>query len=66
MGDCKTYYALQVAACCIETRCAIPTSNDTVPFICNIFGFTFCFNCDFVSFCCKPISVMLGKERETD
>jgi len=40
-GDCKTCLALQLAVCCCECRCGIPTDSvKTVPWIVNVLGLT--------------------------
>jgi len=67
MGDCKTYYAMQANLCCCESRCAIPTDEDrTMPFLCNFLGWTFCYDCEFASACCKSISELKKKEAAGD
>lgn len=58
-GDFKsrgfTCTAMQVDACCLECRCAIPTNSEkSVPFIVNCFGFTLLYQwailpCSFLS-----------------
>jgi len=53
-GNINTCLALQLAVCCCECRCGLPTdSAKTVPWLVNIFGFTlwyqFSFPCSCVS-----------------
>jgi hypothetical protein len=64
MGDCKTYFAVQCEACCLDVRCAVPTDEElTMPFVCNMLGYTFCYDCEFATECCKTIGELKKKEE---
>ena len=65
MGDCKTYFAMQCEVCCLDIRCAVPTDEkQTMPFVCNLLGFTFCYDCDFATECCLTIKELKQKDQD--
>jgi hypothetical protein len=55
-GDCKTCIALQLAVCCCECRCGLPTdSTKTVPWIVNLLGFNMWYQWSFPCSCLSSI-----------
>ena len=55
-GDCKTCLALQLAVCCCECRCGVPTDSEkSVPWVVNLLGFTLSYQWSFPCSCLSSI-----------